>query len=117
MSKTQEPLGHYNTVNAYGAAEAGRELKIICPDPVGSIYHDEFYRGKSGEPSIYRVEGIGHDFMVGTLDFSVIDDVLEISDRDSFLTARRLVENRVEHRQSPSCQTRRKRPRPSTSRK
>ena len=72
------------------AAEAGRELRIVCPDPIGSIYHDEFYKGCSGEPGIYRVEGIGHDFMVGTLDMSVIDDVREISDKNSFLTARRL---------------------------
>jgi cystathionine beta-synthase len=72
------------------AAEAGREIRIVCPDPVGSIYHDEFYKGASGEPGIYRVEGIGHDFMVGTLDMSVIDEVREISDKNSFLTARRL---------------------------
>jgi cystathionine beta-synthase len=72
------------------AAEAGRQIKIVCPDPLGSIYYEEFYKGKSGEPSIYRVEGIGHDFMVGTLDFSVIDEVLQVSDRDSFITARRL---------------------------
>ncbi len=72
------------------AAAAGREIRVVCPDPFGSIYYDEFYKGKSGEPSIYRVEGIGHDFMVGTLDFSVIDEVMQVSDRDSFLTARRL---------------------------
>jgi cystathionine beta-synthase len=72
------------------AAEAGRTLRIVCPDPMGSIYHDQFYHGKPGDSGIYRVEGIGHDFMVGTLDFSVIDEVVEISDRDSFLTARKL---------------------------
>lgn len=72
------------------AAEAGRALRIVCPDPVGSIYHDEFYKGCSDEPGIYRVEGIGHDFMVGTLDMSVIDDVRNVSDKNSFLTARRL---------------------------
>ncbi len=72
------------------AAEVGRQIKIVCPDPLGSIYYDEFYKGKSGEPAIYRVEGIGHDFMVGTLDFSVIDEVLQVSDRDSFISARRL---------------------------
>jgi cystathionine beta-synthase len=72
------------------AKEAGREIKIVCPDPVGSIYHDEFYKGSSGQPGIYRVEGIGHDFMVGTLDFSVIDQIIEVSDKDSFLAARRL---------------------------
>lgn len=72
------------------AAEAGRNIRIVCPDPVGSIYHDEFYKGSSGEPGIYRVEGIGHDFMVGTLDMSVIDEIMEITDKDSFLAARRL---------------------------
>jgi cystathionine beta-synthase len=72
------------------AAEAGREILISCPDPEGSIYQDLFYKGESGEPSIYRVEGIGHDFMVETLDFSVIDEVTLVSDRDSFLMARRL---------------------------
>jgi len=70
--------------------EAGRELKIICPDPEGSIYKKEHETGTHDEPSIYRVEGIGHDFMVGTLDFSVVDEVRNISDKDSFLTARRL---------------------------
>ena len=72
------------------AAQVGRAIRIVCPDPVGSIYHDEFYKGSSGEPGIYRVEGIGHDFMVGTLDMSVIDEVKEVSDKNSFLTARRL---------------------------
>jgi cystathionine beta-synthase len=72
------------------AAEAGREVRIVCPDPFGSIYHDEFYKGSSGEPGIYRVEGIGHDFMVGTLDMSVIDEVKEVTDKDSFIAARRL---------------------------
>ena len=72
------------------AAAAGRQIRIVCPDPVGSIYHDEFYKGCSGDPGIYRVEGIGHDFMVGTLDMSVIDEVREVSDKNSFLTARRL---------------------------
>ena len=63
---------------------------MICPDPEGSIYRDMFLTGEHDTPSIYRVEGIGHDFMVGTLDFSVVDDVRNISDRDSFITARRL---------------------------
>ncbi|MGI9013959.1 MAG: pyridoxal-phosphate dependent enzyme [Phycisphaerales bacterium] len=72
------------------AKQAGREVRIICPDPEGSIYKQEHESGRHDEPSIYRVEGIGHDFMVDTLDFKVIDEVRNISDRDSFLTARRL---------------------------
>ena len=72
------------------AAQAGREIKVVCPDPEGSIYRDMFLRGEADPPSVYRVEGIGHDFMVGTLDFSVIDEVRDVSDKDSFITARRL---------------------------
>jgi len=74
------------------AAEVGRQVRVVCPDPVGSIYYDMFHHGKTlREPGIYRVEGIGHDFMVGTLDFSVVDEVIEVTDRNSFLFARRLV--------------------------
>ncbi len=72
------------------AAEAGRDFRIICPDPIGSIYYDLFHGREPSDSRIYTVEGIGHDFMVGTLDFSVIDEVRPISDRDSFITARRL---------------------------
>ena len=89
-------IGTGGTVSGAGrylkekAAEAGRTLKIVCPDPQGSIYHDVFYTGVEPEPSTYRVEGIGHDFMVGTLDLSVIDEIVAVADRDSFLTTRRL---------------------------
>lgn len=72
------------------AAKTGRDFKIICPDPEGSIYKDMHEKGEHGPTSIYRVEGIGHDFMVGTLDLTVIDEVRNISDRNSFITARRL---------------------------
>jgi len=91
-------IGTGGTVSGAGrflkekAAEAGRVLKIVCPDPVGSIYYDMFHHGRElRRPGIYRVEGIGHDFMVGTLDLSIIDDVMEVTDRESFVTARRLV--------------------------
>lgn len=73
------------------AREAGREIRVVCPDPFGSIYFELFNGRPAPDPSTYVVEGIGHDFMVGTLDFSVIDEVKQITDRDSFLTARRLV--------------------------
>ena len=72
------------------AAQTGRRVRVICPDPFGSIYPDVFYQRPVREPRIYAVEGIGHDFMVGTLDFSVVDEIVEVSDRDSFLNARRL---------------------------
>jgi len=40
--------------------------------------------------NIYKVEGIGEDYLVKALDFSVIDDIVQINDEDSFLMTRRL---------------------------
>ena len=69
---------------------AGRYLKarnpaiqIVGADPEGSVYS-----GGSGRP--YLVEGIGEDFWPSTYDPTTVDRVIEVSDRDSFLTARRV---------------------------
>jgi cystathionine beta-synthase len=57
------------------------DVRIIGADPEGSVYS-----GGTGRP--YLVEGIGEDFWPGTYDGSVVDEVVEVSDRDSFLMAR-----------------------------
>ena len=70
---------------------AGRYLKdvsegrvqVIGADPEGSVYS-----GGSGRP--YLVEGVGEDFWPTTYDTSVADRIIAISDRESFLTTRRL---------------------------
>ena len=72
------------------AKETGKEIKIICPDPEGSIFYDVFYKNEDYEPRVYKVEGIGNDVLVGCLDMSVIDDMYRVSDRDTFITARQL---------------------------
>jgi len=58
-------------------------IQIVGADPEGSVYS-----GGSGRP--YLVEGIGEDFWPATYDPSVVDRVIMVSDRDSFLTARRV---------------------------
>ena len=58
-------------------------IQIIGADPEGSVYS-----GGSGRP--YLVEGIGEDFWPETYDRSIADRVVMVSDRDSFLTARRV---------------------------
>ena len=89
-------LGTGGTISGAGkylkekAAQAGRTVRVVGPDPYGSIYKEAHEKGEWSDPSLYRVEGIGHDFMVDTLDFSVVDEVLNVTDRDSFLMARRL---------------------------
>ncbi|HEX5411733.1 MAG TPA: pyridoxal-phosphate dependent enzyme [Terriglobia bacterium] len=66
------------------------DVKIIGVDPIGSILHDFFYNGTRCQAETYKVEGIGEDFLPGALDFSVIDDVVQVNDKDSFLWARKL---------------------------
>jgi cystathionine beta-synthase len=59
------------------------DLLVVGVDPEGSIYSSE-----SVHP--YLVEGIGEDFWPTTYDPAVVDEYITVSDRDSFLAARRL---------------------------
>ena len=65
--------------------EQNPAIEVIGADPVGSIYSNE-------EVHPYLVEGVGEDFWPSTYDPSVVDRYVTVSDRDSFLTTRRLAE-------------------------
>ena len=66
-------------------------IKIVGVDPVGSIFYDYFRTGRLTTAHSYLVEGFGEDFLPGTMDFDVIDDVVRVTDKESFLWTRRLV--------------------------
>ena len=66
------------------------EIKIVAIDPEGSVFYDYFKTGKLPEPHVYKVEGIGEDYLVEAVDFSIIDEMVQVNDRDSFLMGRRL---------------------------
>ncbi|MGH7665240.1 MAG: pyridoxal-phosphate dependent enzyme [Gemmatimonadaceae bacterium] len=72
--------------------EQNPRVKVIAGDPLGSILAEQWRskgtRTPEGVP--YKVEGIGQDKLPGTLDMSVIDDYVTVSDRDAFAMARRL---------------------------
>jgi cystathionine beta-synthase len=66
------------------------DLKVIAVDPIGSVFYDYFKYKKLIEPKVYKVEGIGEDMLVENVDFSIIDDIFQVNDKESFLMARRL---------------------------
>jgi cystathionine beta-synthase len=72
--------------------EKNPKVKIIMPDPIGSIYYEYFKTKKipEGGSCSYNVEGIGEDHIAHAMDFSVVDDMLQFTDKDAFSVARRL---------------------------
>jgi cystathionine beta-synthase len=78
-------VGTGGTITGIGRylKEQSPSVTIVGADPEGSVYS-----GGSGRP--YLVEGIGEDFWPTTYDPSVVDQVVAISDAESFATARRI---------------------------
>jgi len=70
--------------------EKNPKIKAIGVDPVGSVFYDYFKTKKLIEPHPYLVERIGDDMICPTMHFEVMDDVIQVTDKDCFLMARRL---------------------------
>jgi cystathionine beta-synthase len=78
-------VGTGGTITGMGRylKEQNPAVEVIGADPVGSIYSNDEVRP-------YLVEGVGEDFWPQTFDPSIVDRYVTVSDRDSFLTTRRL---------------------------
>ncbi|HEX4776355.1 MAG TPA: cystathionine beta-synthase [Acidimicrobiia bacterium] len=78
-------IGTGGTITGVGRYLKARnpDVQIVGADPAGSVYS-----GGTGRP--YLVEGIGEDFWPTTFDPALVDRVVEVSDAESFLMARRV---------------------------
>jgi len=72
--------------------ERNPRIRIIAVDPEGSVFYSYFKTRELPQPHVYKVEGIGEDYLVKTVDFSIIDDMIQVNDTDSFLMARSLAQ-------------------------
>ncbi len=86
-------IGTGGTISGVGRylKEKNPAVQVIGVDPIGSVFHDYFHHQRLPQPHGYQVEGIGEDYLVKAVDFSVIDDIVQVNDAESFAAARRLV--------------------------
>jgi len=75
--------GTISGVGRYLKEISNGAVRIIGADPEGSVYS-----GGTGRP--YLVEGVGEDFWPETYDKTVCDEIVAVSDADSFEMTRRL---------------------------
>jgi cystathionine beta-synthase len=77
-------VGTGGTITGVGKylKEQNPAVRVIGADPEGSIY--------SGEIAPYKVEGVGEDFWPGTFDRELVDEFIQVTDRESFVAARKL---------------------------
>jgi cystathionine beta-synthase len=89
-------IGTGGTISGTGRylKEKNPNIKIIGADPYGSIFKTYKESGRVPEATPYLVEGIGQNLPVGNADMKAIDEIINITDRESFEMARQL--SRVE---------------------
>jgi cystathionine beta-synthase len=71
--------------------ERNPAVRIVGVDPIGSLYYEYVKTGRLTRPFSYYVEGIGEDFLPSTMNLSLLDDIVQVDDRECFLMTRDLV--------------------------
>ncbi|MBK6916583.1 MAG: pyridoxal-phosphate dependent enzyme [Deltaproteobacteria bacterium] len=66
------------------------DLKLVGVDPIGSLYYEYVKTGRLTKPFSYYVEGIGEDFLPSTMNLDLLDEVVQVDDKECFLMTREL---------------------------
>src|SRR5436190_8613473 len=85
-------IGTGGTISGTGRflKEKNPQIKVIGADPYGSVFKTYKETGQLPETTPYLVEGIGQEVLPANAHMQYVDEVLNVSDRDSFETARQL---------------------------
>ena len=85
-------IGTGGTISGTGRflKEKNPNINIIGADPLGSIFKHYKETGEIIKGTPYLVEGIGQDCLPENVHFQYIDEIVNISDKESFAAARRL---------------------------
>ncbi len=77
-------IGTGGTITGTGRylKEQNPKVQIVAADPQGSIF--------TGDIAPYKLEGVGEDFIPGSMDVSLVDRFIQVTDQQAFLMARRL---------------------------
>lgn len=99
--QTEEKVTHYvagmgtgGTISGTAAylKEKNPDIQVIGVDSVGSVYKHYFETGEFNKDEIkpYVTEGIGEDIIPENINMDLIDDVVQVNDKDALLMTRRL---------------------------
>lgn len=88
-------VGTGGTISGIGKflKEKNPKIKVVGVDPIGSIL-TEYHQTGRFDPKhgkVYKIEGIGEDFLPSNVDFKIIDEFVQVNDKESFLMTRELL--------------------------
>jgi cystathionine beta-synthase len=85
-------LGTGGTISGTGRylKETNSAIRVIGADPYGSVFKTYKETGRTGEATPYLVEGIGQEIIPDNVHMKYVDEIVNVTDRESFELARQL---------------------------
>ncbi len=86
-------MGTCGTISGIGKylKEKNKNIRVVGVDPKGSILKGLFETGTIPVAATYKIEGIGEDMKPANCDFSVVDEIIQVEDKEAMLMTRALL--------------------------